>query len=212
MGKSDDIEDLSFRLIDEKVNLKNYNTYERFIVKKLIHTTGDFDFAKNTVFSNNAIEKAFNAFENNTPIICDTTMVKAGITKRYLDVVKINTYCFINYKIVIRKANISNNTRAETALDYCKKKFNKAIFAIGNAPTALNKLLKLYGNGEINPILVIGLPVGFVGAEESKRRLINHNELAYITNFGPKGGSACAATVVNGLITLFKDHSKKNMV
>lgn len=209
MGKSEDIEYLSFRIIDENVDLKNYNAHERLIVKKLIHTTGDFDFAKNTVFSNDAIEKAFQAFESNTPIVCDTTMVKAGITKRYLDLVNIKTYCFINYKIVTKKANMSNNTRAETAIDYCKKKFNNAIFAIGNAPTALNKLLELYSNGEINPILVIGLPVGFVGAEESKKRLMTYNKLSYITNIGPKGGSACAATVINGLITIFKDHLKK---
>lgn len=209
MGKPEDIESLSFRIIEENVDLSHYNLQERFIVKRLIHTTGDFDFARNTVFSNDVIEKTFKAFENNTPIVCDTTMVKTGITKRYLDAVNINTYCFINYKIVIKKASMSNKTRAETAIDYCKKKFNRAIFAIGNAPTALNRLLDLYDSGEINPIVVIGLPVGFVEAEESKKRLMTYNKLSYITNIGPKGGSACAATIVNGLISLYKEQFKK---
>lgn len=207
MGKPEDIENLSFKIIEERVDLSNYNTQERFIVKKLIHTTGDLDFAKNTIFSFNAISVALEALKNRIPIICDTNMVKTGITKRYLGNMDINISCFINYKIVAKRAKETNKTRAEMAIDYCKNKFNEAIFAIGNAPTALNRLLDLYIAGEIKPILIIGLPVGFVGAAESKNRLMKQKELAYITNIGPKGGSACAATVINGLIMLFKEHA-----
>jgi precorrin-8X/cobalt-precorrin-8 methylmutase len=208
MGKPEDIENLSFKIIEKKADLSKYNLQERFIVKKLIHTTGDLDFANNTIFSPNAIDVALEALKSRVPVICDTNMVKAGITRRYLDYIDIKLYCYINYKIIVKRAKEINKTRAEMAIDYCKNKFDKAIFAIGNAPTALNRLLDLYISGEIKPILIIGLPVGFVGAEESKKRLLKQSELAYITNIGPKGGSACAATVINSLIMLCKEYSK----
>ena len=95
------------------------------------------------------------------------------------------------------------STRAEAAIDFSSNKFKNAIYVIGNAPTALIRLLDLYNENKVQPSLIIAFPVGFVSAAEAKDILARYKNLAFITNKGPKGGSACAATVMNGLLTLF---------
>ncbi len=149
------------------------------------------------------MESGVAALRAGKPIICDVTMVTSGITKRYLDMADgAQIICFINDPEVLRIAKETNQTRSEVAIDYAVSKYPDAIFfAIGNAPTALLKLLELTKAGKANPSFIAGLPVGFVKAEESKGLLAETN-IPHVTNRGTKGGSPCAATVINGLLML----------
>ncbi len=204
MEKGLQIESDSFDIIDKITDLSLFTNEEKIIVKKLIHTTGDTEFAKLTVISKNAVRDGINAIKNGKPIICDVNMVKTGITKRYLGSFGNSIFCFINDANILNTAKSKNLTRSEVAIEYAVSKYPDAIFAIGNAPTALLKLLELTEKRIANPSFIVGLPVGFVKAEESKE-LLAKTDLSFVTNIGTKGGSPCAATVINGLFVLAKN-------
>lgn len=208
MNKGFGIELESFRIIEENCDLSKFTQEQKAVVKRLIHTTGDFEFAEMTLFSKNAMENGINAIKKGTPVICDVNMVKTAVTKKYLDISNISTHCFITDETVIELAAKNNKTRAETAMDYAADKYPEAIYAVGNAPTALLRLLELYKEGKINPALVIGIPVGFVMAAESKE-MLSKTDLPFITNIGSKGGSPCAAAAVNALIKTSFDFETK---
>lgn len=201
MEKGIAIETESFQIIDSLTDLSKYTEEEKVLVRKLVHTTGDVEFAELAVISGDAAEKGVQAVRNKKPVICDVTMVTSGITARYLEKTGVEVLCFINHPEVLERAKRENKTRSEVAVEYAVSKYPDAIFAIGNAPTALLKLLELYEAGFAKPSFVAGLPVGFVKAEESKDLLAKTN-IPHVTNRGTKGGSPCAATVINGILTL----------
>lgn len=201
MEKGIAIENESFDIIDKITDLSNFTEDEKVLVRKLVHTTGDPEFAKLAIISDTAIEKGVSALKAGSPIICDVNMVKTGITKRYLKPMGNELLCFINDPEVLKIAKETNQTRSEVAIQYAVKLYPNAIFAIGNAPTALLQLLSLIDEGKANPSFIAGLPVGFVKAEESKE-LLAKTDLPFVTNHGTKGGSPCAATTINGLLTL----------
>lgn len=202
MKKGDSIEKRSFEIIEAGCDLSAYTDAQKRVVMRLIHTTGDFEFAKMTVFSGQAIEVAMDALDRRLPIVTDVNMVKTAITSKYTDAAQVEKYCFITDENVVNGATAEGKTRAEYSMEYAADKFPNAIYAIGNAPTALLKLIELYKAGLVKPALVIGLPVGFVMAAESKQMLVAETDMNFITNIGTKGGSPCAGAVVNALIKI----------
>jgi precorrin-8X/cobalt-precorrin-8 methylmutase len=201
MDKGQSIEQKSFEIIAENCNLSIFTENQKKVVMRLIHTTGDFEFAEMTIFSKGAIASGLQALEEKKPIITDVNMVKTGITSKYLDAVGVEKYCFIADDEIAKGASAQGKTRAEFSMEYAAERYPDAIYAIGNAPTALLKIMELVNAGKMNPALIVGLPVGFVMAAESKE-MLSETDMNYITNIGNKGGSPCASAVINALIKI----------
>ncbi len=169
------------------------------IIKRVIHTTADFDYAENLVFSEGCVALAREAIKNGACIVTDTNMAKAGINKRKLKAFGGEVFCFIDDDRVREAAEKNGTTRAVAAMELASALGKPLIFAIGNAPTALIRLYELIGEGRLRPELVIGAPVGFVNVVQSKE-LIMECGVPYIVARGRKGGSNVAAAIVNALI------------
>jgi precorrin-8X/cobalt-precorrin-8 methylmutase len=199
MEKGIKIEKESFDIIEQNVDLTKFSESEKKVLKRAIHASGDFEFVKLLKFSENWEIDFKNIVLKQPAVICDVNMVKSGITDKYLSVSSLKTYCFINNENIIQEAKKINKTRAEYSMEYAYSKFDNMIFVIGNAPTALLKILELYKTYPEKDIFVIGVPVGFVKADESKEILINTN-IPHISNIGTKGGSGIAASIFNALI------------
>jgi len=163
------------------------------IARRVIHATADFTFGESLRVHPQAIDRAVAAIAARRPIVCDVRMVQAGITKTGCEVL-----CAVSDPEVIRRAKAQGCTRSAAAMEFLAEKIDGAIVAVGNAPTALWKILELAAKGTVRPAVVVGLPVGFVGASESKQALLE-SDLCYITNIGPRGGSPVAAAAVNAL-------------
>lgn len=171
------------------------------VIKRVIHTTADFDFAETLVFSPGVIATAQEALRTNTPVITDTNMAKAGITAAA------ETYCFVADEDVAQAARSANTTRSRAAVDKAARLHPNAIYAVGNAPTALIRICELIQEGTIRPALVIGAPVGFVNVIESKTLLAAAADTPHIIAAGQKGGSPVAAAICNALIKLAAQRS-----
>jgi precorrin-8X/cobalt-precorrin-8 methylmutase len=199
------IEDESMRIIEEEIgNLKNnYNSKEWMIVRRVIHTTADYDFAsKNRIVFNKAIDAAFKVISNRCWIVSDTDIVYAALNKKNLDTLGLQCICRISNDEVIREAKMRNSTRAETSMRLSINEIRDGIVVIGNAPTALLEILKMIDEG-IKPALIVATPVGFVNAKESKEMLMQY-DIPYITNIGRKGGSTVASAIINALMILYQ--------
>ena len=194
-----DIEKRSFEIITEELGNLELIPGTEPVVKRCIHTSADFDYAKNLCFSEHAVEKAIEAIKNGACIVTDTQMAKAGINKRALARYGGEVYCFMSDEDVAEMAKKNKTTRATASMDKAAFLDRKLIFAIGNAPTALVRLYELIQEGKINPQLIIGVPVGFVNVVQSKE-LIMETETPYIVARGRKGGSNIAACICNALL------------
>ena len=203
--RSFDIEKTSFEIIDKEVGMHRYvNNYEWNIVRRVIHATADFDFAnkERLLFNNNAIKSGFKALEKKSNIITDVEMVRSGISKNSLTKLNLKCICNISDDNVIEDAKKFNKTRAEMAMRNLIEESNNSIIVIGNAPTALYEIIKMIKEKITNPFLVIGVPVGFVSAVESKIELTK-TTIPHITNIGRKGGSSVACSIINALMLLY---------
>jgi precorrin-8X/cobalt-precorrin-8 methylmutase len=197
------IEAESFAIIDREVGPHGYDVLEWPVVRRIIHTTADFDFAAATCFAPGAVLAGIAALQRGARIFCDTSMVLAGISKPRLNHFGCAIECHVADRDVAAAASAAGVTRSllatrKGAAGGCE------IFLIGNAPTALFELLRLAAAGEVRPALVVGVPVGFVGAAESKEALLA-TDLPFITCRGRKGGSAIAAAVLNALTLLAEE-------
>lgn len=197
--KPTEIEKRSFEIITEELKDRVFEEKMGLVVKRVIHTTADFDYAENLVFSPNAVEQALNALKEGLPIITDTNMGKAGINKTALSKYNNQVYCFMADEDVAEKAKAESVTRASASMDKAAELKLDGIFAVGNAPTALIRLHQLIEEGNIKPRLIIGVPVGFVNVEASKE-LILSLDIPYIVARGRKGGSNVAAAICNALL------------
>ena len=195
------IEEKSFQLIEERVPSHSFDQKEWTIVRRMIHATVDFDLVHDTKFHPEAISKGIAALRKGAPIITDTKMVKAGISLKRLRKYKTKILCAISHPEVIKEAKLSGKTRASVAMQKMSSLMDGSIIAIGNAPTALFEILELAEKESQIPSLIIGVPVGLVGASESKEMLMK-KDIPYITVRGEKGGSPLAASIVNGLAVL----------
>ena len=201
--KPEEIETESFRIIDAEAGEQDWNDQEWQVVRRMIHTSADFEYARSTVFSDDAVEKAVTALKSGCGIVTDTNMALAGISKIRLAAFGNNVSCHVADPEVAEQAKKEGITRSIAAMRKAVADPGNRIFVIGNAPTALFELIRLIEAGQAEADLIIGLPVGFVGAEESKVALAASKiQVAFITNIGRKGGSNVAAAVVNALAIL----------
>lgn len=176
------------------------STKEEKIIKRVIHTIADFDYLKNLVFSNDVISELEKFFlGGDGTIFTDTTMALSGINKRLLDKLGIRYECYIADPEVAEQAKAKGMTRSMAGIERAATISGPKLFVIGNAPTAIFKLLELHKQGELNTVAVIGAPVGFVGAAESKEALFE-SDLPAIIARGRKGGSNVAAAIINAML------------
>jgi precorrin-8X/cobalt-precorrin-8 methylmutase len=191
------IEAKSMEIIDKGLEVE-FTEQELNIVKRTIHTTGDFDYQHIVSIKPGAIEAGIEAIKAGCKIVTDTRMAFSGINKRALEKANCNIECYIAHEEVFETAKEQNITRAMAAMDLAAKE-GVDIFVIGNAPTALYRIGELIEKTQIAPELIIGVPVGFVGAAESKKYLRKFN-VPSITTVGTKGGSNVAAAIMNAII------------
>jgi len=201
--RPEEIEAGSFRIIDEEVGEHGWPDAEWQVVRRVIHTSADFEYAGSMIFSPNVIEKAVAAIKSGAGIVTDTNMALSGINKPRLVPFGTALSCHIADSDVGILAKREGVTRSVLAIRKAIRELHNRIFVIGNAPTALFELLRLIEEDEVKPALIIALPVGFVGAAESKTALAaGGHGIPFITNIGRKGGSNVAAAVVNALAIL----------
>ncbi len=192
------IEKESFRIIEEELRETRFTSTELPVVKRVIHTTADFDFRDILRFSPNAVNAGIEAIRSGCDIITDVRMVETGIMRYRLKPFNASVHCFSSDADVIKRAALENLTRTAASMRKAAQYLEGSIVAIGNAPTALMELLKILKEKKSRPALVVGVPVGFVGAAESKDTLMVSG-LEYIATSGRKGGSTVAAAIVNAL-------------
>lgn len=195
-----EIEKRSFEIITEELGGKRLIPGTEAIVKRCIHTSADFDYAENLVFSEHAVEKALEALKEGACIVTDTQMARAGINKKKLSEYGGEVFCFMSDEDIARTAKENGTTRAQASMDKAAGLDKKLIFAIGNAPTALVRLYELIGERKIKPELIIGVPVGFVNVVQSKELILTLKDVPYIVARGRKGGSNIAACICNALL------------
>jgi precorrin-8X/cobalt-precorrin-8 methylmutase len=207
--KGQSIEDKSMEIIDSEIGPHSYSPDEWIIVKRIIHSTADFDFARGNkvIFHKDAIQSAINALQKGCNIIVDVNAVTGGFNKDNLKRFRNQVICNISDPLVEEEAKRLDKTRAQTSMRLAAKQMNQGIVAIGNAPTALLEVIQMIKDEVTSPALVIGIPVGFVCAVESKDELCATN-VPYITNLGRKGGSPCASAIVNALFKILIAKSK----
>ena len=206
--KGQSIEDESMEIIEREVGSHPYTDTEWPIVRRIIHATADFDFAgKNKIiFHKNAITSGTNALKNGCSIITDVNGVIGGLNKQNPKDFGNNIICNISDPSLAERAKQENKTRAQMSMRIAASDMNDGVVVIGNAPTALLEIIKMISEGITKPALVVGIPVGFVSAAESKEEL-QTIDVPFITNTGRKGGSSCAASIVNALFKLLRENS-----
>lgn len=194
-----EIEKRSMEIITEELGERTFPAGYDKIIKRVIHTTADFDYADTLCFSEAVLEKAMDAIRRGACIVTDTQMAKAGINKKKLASFGGEVYNFMSDEDVAAIARENGTTRATACMDKALTIERPLIFAIGNAPTALVRLYELIQDGRLCPELIIGVPVGFVNVVPSKE-LIMETDVPYIIARGRKGGSNVAAAICNAIL------------
>jgi len=204
-----DIEAKSFQIVSKYLSNLKLPMLEKEVVKRVLHATSDLSYAKDLIFHPKAVKNAMAAIREGKNIVVDASMVKAGINKKIAANFGGKVICFINNKDILMKASRLNITRSILAMRKSAKFMNGGIVAIGNAPTALFEVCDLVKKAKARPCLIIGIPVGFVGAKGAKKELRNLN-VPYITNQSRYGGSSVAAACVNALLKIANGEKIRN--
>lgn len=194
-----EIEKRSFEIIGEELGDVRLDPLQEPVIKRVIHTTADFEYLERLCFSEDVITKMRKAIRNGACIVTDTQMAKSGINKKELSKYGGEVYCFMSDEDVAREAKENQSTRAVASMDKAAALGKDLIFAIGNAPTALIRLYELIEEERLSPKGIIGVPVGFVNVVEAKE-LIMQTDVPYIVARGRKGGSNVAAAICNALL------------
>ena len=199
------IENESFATIDSEVGAHTYSELEWAIVRRVIHATADFDFAgkEKITFHGDVFTSTFAAIGNGCHVVSDVEMVLSGINKQSVKELNLKTLCRISEDSVIKNSRDNNLTRSQVAMEFSAAQIQDGIVIIGNAPTALFQVISMFREARVRPALVIGVPVGFISALESKRELLRI-PVPSITNIGRKGGSAAACSIINALMLIYK--------
>jgi precorrin-8X/cobalt-precorrin-8 methylmutase len=195
------IEAKSFEIIEREMAGHGFGPREWMVVRRIIHATADFDLGRSVLFHQEAIRSGIEAIRRGCVIVADVQMVQVGISKISCSRFGNRVYCGIGDRDVARRAKAAGLTRAIISMRKARKKLHGGIVAIGNAPTALLEVIRLVQEEGIIPALIIGVPVGFVSAAESKEEL-SKLHTPYITNRGRKGGTPVAVATVNALLGL----------
>lgn len=201
------IVDESFEIIDKLVDLESVPELHRPVIQRAIHATGDTEYAYNLIFHPEAVEAGIRSVRDGKNIVTDVNMVKSGISRGPVEKFGGKIICKISDKPVIDDAKRLGKTRAIMAMQHSVNEMKDGVVVIGNAPTALFELIHLIQKGQAQPALVVGIPVGFVGAVEAKYALKDIS-IPYITNTNRKGGSAVAVSIMNAIIKLAKETGK----
>ena len=198
-----DIEKRSFEIIGEEMGNHDFSDRELNVVKRVIHTTADFEYKYLIRIDEQSIDKALSLLKKGCKIYTDTQMIKSGINKKALEKLGCEIVNYVSTEEAFRIAKERNITRSMAAIEIA---MNEGIefFVFGNAPTALYRLIELYREGKAKPKFVIGAPIGFVGASESKEELLK-TDLDNITIRGRKGGSTVSVAIVNALMYMVVD-------
>lgn len=199
--KPHEIEEKSFAIIDAEAGSHRFSADQWSIVRRMIHTSADFDYINDIRIHPQAVASGVQAIRGGGTIYTDTNMARTGIRIKDLERFGGTVQCLMASKQIAQAAAEAGTTRALAAVDAVADHLDSAIYVVGNAPTALLRLIEHIRTGRSKPALVIGLPVGFVNAAESKQELLELS-IPYITNVGRKGGSNVAASVANALIIL----------
>lgn len=194
-----DIEARSMELIGQELGERVFPAEQLPVVKRVIHTTADFEYADSLVFSAGAVEAGVAAIRQGCTIVTDTQMAFSGVNKRVLEKFGGRAVCFMSDPDVAAEAKARGETRATVSMERAARLEGPLVLAIGNAPTALVRACELIDAGELKPALVIGVPVGFVNVVESKELLLTL-DVPYIVARGRKGGSNVAAAICNALL------------
>ena len=203
--RGQEIEDESMQIIENEIGSHSYNEMEWPIVRRIIHSTADFDFARENklLFHKDAISNGINGLKNGCSIVADVNGVIGLMNKQNPKDFGNNLICNISEPTLMESAKRTGKTRAQMSMRVAEKDINGGIVVVGNAPTALLEVMEMVKEGLVNPALVIGIPVGFVSAVESKDEL-SKTDIPFITNIGRKGGSPCASAIVNALYKLVR--------
>lgn len=200
-----DIERTSMQIISDELAQRgiSLDPQNEAVVKRVIHTTADFDYAENLRFTLDAVRQGICALQRGTSIVTDTNMAKAGISKPSLRRLGCEAYCYMADPEIAARADRQGSTRAVAAMQYAAQAVSPLILAVGNAPTALLEIVRMMEEDAFRPALVIGVPVGFVNVEESKVLLMESCTkygVPAIAAMGRKGGSTVAAAICNALL------------
>ena len=196
-----EIEARSMEIIQEELGGRTFPAEVLPVVKRVIHTTADFDYAGNLVFSPGAVEQGVAAIKAGCAVVTDTQMARSGINKRVLERFGGEALCFMSDPDVADEAKARGVTRAAVSMERAAGLDRTLILALGNAPTALVRACELLEEGAMKPALIIGAPVGFVNVVESKELLLTE-DVPYIVARGRKGGSNVAAAICNAMLYL----------
>jgi len=198
--RGEDIEAESMRLIEaEAPEPRPYKGEEWLVVRRMIHTTADFDMLNLVRFHPRAVQAGVEALSRGCILFTDTEMARAGIPDRRMDALNCSVRCLMRDPEVLALSQAQGITRARAAMDFAVERLEPEIYVIGNAPTALLRLLEHVEAGRATPALIVGMPVGFVNAAESKALLLAQSRVPFIAIEGRKGGSALAASAINAL-------------
>ena len=195
----EEIEKRSFEIIGEELGGVELDPVLEPVIKRVIHTTADFEYLGNLKFSEGAVQKGIEALKKGAVIVTDTQMARAGINKSVVEALGGEVLCFMSDPDVAAAAKANGTTRATASMNKAAELDRPVIFAIGNAPTALVRIYELVKEGKIKPELIVGVPVGFVNVVESKE-LILELPIPYIVARGRKGGSNVAAAICNAIL------------
>ncbi len=193
------IETDSMKIISGELSHLNIPTELDAIIKRIVHTTADFEYAHLFESHPEAVKKAHKALQGSCKIYADTTMITAGVSKPSLAKLGCEMECFVHDEDVMAAAKLQGITRSICGINKAANDQEYKIFVIGNAPTALIRICELAEQGKINPDLVIGVPVGFVGAAESKQ-MLKESGIPYMIIRGRKGGSTVGVAILNALM------------
>ena len=192
------IESRSFEIITEELGEHSFTDEQFPVVQRVIHASADFELGRSLIFHRDAIQAGIEAIRKGRKVVADVQMIQAGINKARIETFGGSVHVYISDDDVVEEAKRLETTRAIVSMRKAVKEAEGGIFAIGNAPTALLELIRLVKSGEANPGLIIGMPVGFVSAVESKEELAKL-DIPFITNKGRKGGSPVTVAAVNAI-------------
>jgi precorrin-8X/cobalt-precorrin-8 methylmutase len=200
----EEIERASFEFIDRMVQVSHLSQEEWEVARRVIHTTGDFEFKDLLRFATHATSAGVAAIEAGAHIITDVTMIKAGLSPGRLNHFNLKVHTPLSDPAVLAAARELGTTRSRIAMHHAAQQglLDGSIIAIGNAPTALLSVCDLIKSGAVRPALVIGVPVGFIAAAESKERLCQMTEVPFISVSGYKGGSTIAVAILHALMKI----------
>ncbi len=207
--KGQSIEDASMQMIEDEIGLHEFDEKEWPIVKRIIHSTADFDFANKNklIFHKDAIENGMRALKNGCSIVTDVNGVIGGMNKQNPKDFGNDIICNISKPEIMELAKKEGKTRSQVSMRETISDIDGGVVAIGNAPTALQEVIQMVKEGIVKPALIIGIPVGFICAAESKEELTKLEDVPFITNLGRKGGSAAVSATINAIFKLVRAES-----